>query len=165
MTVLSLLLFAAAMSPGLRISAEIAPTTWGHRREKVEFAITLSNPADRPVDLLFGVVGDDAYFFDAKISDAVGKVVRSAAEPRFLATDDLPEPVFRVIPPHSAVRVVLDWRLLYNLPPGKYRIAGVYRVEPERSPNADGHYGKEIRQRRAFVGRLESAPVDVIVVK
>jgi hypothetical protein len=154
-------LMLGAVAP-LQATISVTPTHWVSRKDKVELVITLSNQSDQPVTVLTGNTATDNFFFDLRLVDDKGKVVWSGEEPRFVNSDDLPMGVFHTIEPHGSYRAALGWKL-YNVAPGNYKLSAVYRVDPEREPNASRLYAGEIKEHHAFVGRVDSLPIDVTI--
>jgi hypothetical protein len=158
-------LTAALLTVPLLLQATVAvsPAQWTYRQDKVTLAVTLTNPGDRPITVLVGNTSNDHFFFDLRLVNPAGKVIASGTEPRFVVTTDLPVGIFQTIAPHGTYRAVLDWRILYNLAPGTYRLSAVFRVEPEQEPHAAAYYTGEIKEHHAFTGRVMSQEVTVVV--
>jgi hypothetical protein len=76
-------------------------------------------------------------------------------------TSDLPVGTFATLAPHGQYKAILDWRYLYNLAPGSYKLSVIYRVEPDKEPHAAGLYAGELRAHHAFVGRVQSSSVEI----
>ena len=159
------LLHALALATGpttpLSLSVDVQPRSWVHRVDKVALTVSLSNTTEQPMEVLTGAVGHEAYFFIVRLVDASGKVVAGEG-PLFMATSDLPMPEFTRLAPHATYQATLDWRLLYNLAPGKYRLSVLYRVDPRADPSSAGYYQGELKDHRAFVGQVESNVVEVV---
>jgi hypothetical protein len=149
----------------LQISASVSQSTWVSQKDRVELAVTITNVTEQSITVLTTHAGGRDSFFDLKIVDASGKVIRSGDETRFMAVRDLPAPVFHTLAPHESYRAVVNFSILFNLAPGSYQISGIYRVQPEREPHVDGAFAGEIAAQHAFVGRLESSPLSVVVTR
>lgn len=142
----------------------VNPRQWVYRKDKVELAVTLANETDHPAQVLTGLTGNENFFFDLRLIDSGGQIVWTGNDVRFVDCDDQPAGMIRTIAAHGSYVAVLDWRKLFNLAPGRYRLSAVYRIEPDREPGSSGMYGHEIREAHAFVGRVESPSIEVTVL-
>ena len=150
-----------AGGPVLAATVQVVPSRFVSRKDKVELIATLTNITDRPVSVLTGHTGSENYFFALQLQDKSGKVIWDGDAVRFVNTSDLPVGTFATLAPHGQYKAILDWRYLYNLAPGSYKLSVIYRVEPDKEPHAAGLYAGEIRAHHAFVGRVQSSSVEI----
>lgn len=150
-----------AGGPVLTATVQVTPSRFVSRKDKVELIATLTNTTDRPISVLTGHTGGENYFFALQLQDKSGKVLWDGDAARFVNTSDLPVGIFATLAPHGQYKAILDWRYLYNLAPGSYKLSVIYRVEPDKEPHAAGLYADELRAHHAFVGRVQSPPVEI----
>lgn len=160
MLALAASLLLAAVPP-LVATVQVTPPRFTYRKDKAELSVTLTNTTARPIELLTGHASADNYFFSLHLEDRSGKVIWDGDAARFVNASDLPAGTFATLAPNGQYKAILDWRYLYNLKSGVYKLSVIYRVEPAKEPHAAGLYASEVREHRAYVGRVQSAPVEL----
>jgi hypothetical protein len=114
-------------------------------------------------------VGSEYIWFRSRVLDSNGRVIISGQDNMFIATGDLPELIAGKLAPGESIEltksVYLDrWLSLGSRVkslPGKYKISGVYRFEPDKETDGAGMYRGESREQGLWTGMLYSEPVAI----
>ena len=174
--IVSLLLEAGTERNKMKLEYEltfnVVPDTW-YKGEMTKVEFILKNISPNKLTVAKAITYKQFIWFRFKVIDNQGNHIASGLEDIYIITDDLPELVIETLEPGASMAVsfmiCLDKKSgfdnFYDLNPGKYKISGVYRFEPDTETDGAGLYHFDMEKKNIWTGVVMSEPVEVTVLE
>jgi hypothetical protein len=140
--------------------------------DSIIITYSLSTTSNQQIRIAKSISGNEGIWFRLKIEDEKGNLLLTGMEEQFINRTALPFLKVDTISQNHQLYVqnffvpgnILSNTFTYiGLTPGKYKIFGVYRFEPDKEPEVAGLYKRFIKEYHLWTGICFSGPVEIMI--